>query len=85
MGEEGEAKVGDNHDFRKEKKGNLDLFVGAGAISIGIWFLWVICIVQGGCTQGSPSICIGNLFLVRMTTEEHCASRRPEALSPALT
>src|SRR5699024_9241494 len=41
--------------------------------------------VVGGCIQGSPSICIGNVFLVLITTEEHCASLLPLALNPVLT
>jgi hypothetical protein len=41
--------------------------------------------VQGGCIHGSPSICMGNVFLVLITTDEHCARRRPEALSPVRT
>lgn len=46
---------------------------------------FMFCTVHGGCIHGSPSICMGNLFLVLITTDEHCASRRPEALSPVLT
>lgn len=41
--------------------------------------------VQGICIQGSPSICMGNVFLVLMMTSLHCAKRRPEARSPVRT
>jgi len=41
--------------------------------------------VHGGCIHGSPSICMGNVFLVLIATDEHCARRRPEALSPVRT
>jgi hypothetical protein len=41
--------------------------------------------VVGGCIHGSPSICMGKVFLVLITTEEHCASLRPLALRPVLT
>lgn len=46
-----------------------------------------VCIptVVGGCIQGSPSICIGKVFLVFITTDEHWASLRPLALSPVRT
>lgn len=50
-----------------------------------IYFKASFCTVHGGCIHGSPSICMGNLFLVLITTDEHCARRRPEALSPVLT
>ena len=41
--------------------------------------------VQGGWFQGSPSICIGNCFLVLITTLEHCANLLPDDLRPVLT
>lgn len=40
---------------------------------------------QAPCIQGSPSICIGNVFLVFITTSLHCANLRPDALRPVLT
>ena len=40
--------------------------------------------VQGGCIQGSPSICMGTRVRVRITTCEHCASRFPDDRIPAL-
>lgn len=41
--------------------------------------------VQGICIQGSPSICIGNVFLVFIIISLHWAKRRPEALKPVRT
>lgn len=41
--------------------------------------------VVGGCIQGSPSICIGNVFLVLIVTDEHCANLLPLAVMPILT
>lgn len=64
------------HCFLKKSK-NDSFFEACGAISIGTWFLCVIAIVQGGCNQGSPSICIGKRLRVRITTLEHWASLRP--------
>lgn len=41
--------------------------------------------VVGGCIHGSPSICMGKVFLVLIKMEEHCAKRLPLALNPVLT
>ena len=41
--------------------------------------------VQGGCSQGSPSICMGKCFLVLITMDEHWASRFPDDRSPVRT
>lgn len=49
------------------------------------FFQTKILTVQGGCIQGSPSICIGKVLFVVITTEEHWARRRPDALRPVLT
>ena len=41
--------------------------------------------VHGGWFQGSPSICIGNCFLVRITICEHWARRFPDERNPVRT
>jgi len=67
---------------RKLKK---DRLLGGGPTSIGTWFLWLISIVPGGCSQGSPSTCMGNLFLTWTMTWLHWASLLPEDRKPVLT
>lgn len=49
--------------FRLKNDQGLDRLVG-GATNIGTWLCGLMLITQGGCIQGSPSICIGNRFLV---------------------
>ena len=44
-----------------------------------------VCTVQGLWFHGSPSICMGNCFLVLITTWLHCASRLPLDRSPVRT
>ena len=41
--------------------------------------------VHGGWFQGSPSICIGNCFLVLITISEHWARRFPDERNPVRT
>jgi hypothetical protein len=48
------------------------------------WF-WEALTVLGPCIQGSPSICMGNVFLVVMMTSLHWAKRRPDARRPVRT
>ena len=47
--------------------------------------LQLYCTVHGLWFQGSPSICMGNCFLVLITTWLHCASRLPLDRSPVRT
>lgn len=48
------------------------------------WWLFELTVV-GGCIQGSPSICMGKVFLVLIMMDEHCANLLPLALKPVLT
>ena len=41
--------------------------------------------VPGGCSQGSPSTCIGNRFFTLTITWLHCANLFPEDLKPVRT
>lgn len=53
---------------------------------IQVWCKWIYLLtVHGICIQGSPSICMGNVFLVLMMTSLHWANRRPEARRPVRT
>ncbi len=47
------------------------------------FFFWLT--VHGPCIQGSPSICMGNVFFVVMITSLHCANLLPDERSPVLT
>ena len=49
------------------------------------WLIFQTLTVPGGCSQGSPSTCMGNLLLTLTMTWLHWANRLPEDLRPVRT